>query len=251
MGSTRGAQRIRSILSAWLESSYSSEQMLPFMCTYSVWHPGRMLTSCCGLENKLNDLHKVLMISSLKAEVAKKPSEEACLILLLLIYSGGLVATRRRISALCYWLGICSWFKEIEVSSVQAIYLFPGPCIHASSDRAALESSGSASSLPWMFPVLMKDIFVLEAKHTQRHPGRFVCARFWLRYLVKQRNSLKTVPWSFSCLRRSAGVKWLKAPSVQQCAQHLFLVSALIFQSLPAWAASECVWEDLHGKAVV
>lgn len=135
MGSTRGAQRIRSVLSAWLKSGYSSEQMLPFMCTYSVWHPGRMLTSCCGLENKLNDLHKVLMISSLKAEVAKKSSEEACLILLLLIYSVGLVATRRRISALCYWFWICSWFKELEVSSVRAINLFPGPCIHASSDR--------------------------------------------------------------------------------------------------------------------
>lgn len=60
-----------------------------------------MLTSCCGSEDKLNDLHKVLMISFLKAEVAKKPSEEeTCLILLLLICSGGLVATRRRISAL-------------------------------------------------------------------------------------------------------------------------------------------------------
>lgn len=71
------------------------------------------------LEDKLNDLHKVLMISSLKAEVARKPSEEeACLILLLLICSGGLTATRRRISATCYWFWICSWFKEIKVSSV-------------------------------------------------------------------------------------------------------------------------------------
>lgn len=34
-----------------------------------------------------------------------------------------------------YWFWICSWFKEIEVSSVWAINLFPGPCIHASSDR--------------------------------------------------------------------------------------------------------------------
>lgn len=174
MGSTGGVQRNQH-LSAWLESSYSSEQMLPFMCTCSVWHPGRMLTSCCGSEDKLNDLHKVLMTSSLKAEVAKKPSEEETCLILLLICSGGLVATRSRISALCYWFWICSWFKEIEVSSGWAINLFLGPCAHASSDRQSSLRVECISFLPAINVSTVNERYFCFGGKTHPKPPQQVC----------------------------------------------------------------------------
>lgn len=62
----------------------------------------------------------------------------------------------------------------------------------------------------------MRVVFVLEEKHTQSCPDRFAFAKVWLVHFVKQSNSLETVPWSFSCLGTSAGIKWLKTPSVQQ-----------------------------------
>lgn len=135
MGIMTGAQRIRSILSARLESSHSSEQMTPFMCTCSVWHPGRMLTSCCGLEDKLNDLHKVLMISSLKAEVAKKPSEEEACLILLWICSRGLSCHEKDPCSRLLVLDLLLVQGDRGVLCVSHEPVSPGPCIHASSDR--------------------------------------------------------------------------------------------------------------------
>lgn len=115
VGSTGGVQRNRKIWSAWLESSYSSKQMLPLTCTHDFWHRCRRLTRCLGLEDKLNGLRKVSLISPLGAEVAKKPSEETSTwFLSQLTCSGWLVAAGRRIidlSALYYWCWICFWFK--------------------------------------------------------------------------------------------------------------------------------------------
>lgn len=108
-------------------------------------------------------------------------------------------------------------WREMGMSSAWAVNLFPGPCcVHASFDRATLKWSWSASSLPWMFLLLMRDVFVLEEKHTWSCPGRFACPRVQLGHLVKQRNSLETLPWSFNYQRTSAGIKRLKLSSSQQ-----------------------------------
>lgn len=187
----------------------------------------------------------------LKAEVAKKSSEEACLILLLLIYSVGLVATRRRISALCYWFWICSWFKELEVSSVQAINLFPGPCIHASSDRQSSLRVEWISFLPALnVSTINEGYFCFGGKTHPKTPWQVCLCQILTQILSETEEQLENSAMVLQLPEEKCRSK-KKAPSVQQCAQHLFLVSALIFQSLPAWAASECVWDDLHGKAVV
>lgn len=163
---------------------------------------------------------------------------------MLSVSSGGSVATRRRISALCYWFWICSWFEEIEVSSVWAInYLcflssvFPGPCVHAFSDWQSSLGVEWISFFPAMSVSTVNErCFGFGGKTHPKPPWQVFLCQVLTQYLVKQRNSLKIVPWSFSCLRRSAGVKWLKLLQFSSVAQHRLPVpcECTDFHTLPA-----------------